>query len=184
MPKVAIIGTAGRKEDARRMTEDLYYRMVLDARHKIFERYDPVEVTLVSGGAAWADHIAVSLWLSDMGFKALHLHLPASFSNSSYVESGFKSAGSISNYYHYAFGHKMRQDRGVTLRGIQRAIDSGAVISVSRGFFDRNCLVGDVDVVLAYTWGNSFDHPKDGGTLHTWKNSSAPVKLHIPLSSL
>ena len=184
MPRVAIIGTAGRKEDARRMTADLYYRMVHDANKRICEMYDPSEVILVSGGAAWADHVAVSLWLSDWGFKALHLHFPAPFVNSRFQARGERSAGAISNFYHYVFGMKMKRDRKVTLRGIQRAIDEGAVTTVSRGFYARNRLVGDVDAVLAYTWGESYDHPKDGGTRHTWDHSGAPVKIHVPLSSL
>tara|TARA_R110002126_G_scaffold106240_1_gene241098 strand:+ start:244 stop:717 length:474 start_codon:yes stop_codon:yes gene_type:complete len=149
----------------------------------ILEKYSPEDVVLVSGGAAWADHLAVSLFLGDSSFE-LELYLPAPFKNALYVQlvDHYMDPGRISNYYHGKFGKKM-SDSHATLRGIQRAIDAGAMVKVSKGFKARNLIVSGSDILLAYTWGEG-DVPKDGGTKHTWDHSTASVKVHIPLSSL
>lgn len=53
---VSIIGSAGRRGDADKMTKELYWRMVEEAERVITEefRLDLARVHLVSGGAAWA----------------------------------------------------------------------------------------------------------------------------------
>ena len=53
---VSIIGSAGRRGDAKKMTKDLYWNMVDKAQSVISEHFklDPGRVHLVSGGAAWA----------------------------------------------------------------------------------------------------------------------------------
>ena len=53
---VGIIGSAGRKEDCKKMTKDIFYKMVEKAEKVITEdfRLDLSKVHLVSGGAAWA----------------------------------------------------------------------------------------------------------------------------------
>ena len=43
--------------------------------------------------------------------------------------------------------------------------------------------MGQVDIVRAYTWGEGAV-PADGGTAHTWRQSSAPQKIHVPLASI
>ena len=53
---VSIIGSAGRRGDAIKMTRELYWNMVDKAQCVISEHFklDPGRVHLVSGGAAWA----------------------------------------------------------------------------------------------------------------------------------
>lgn len=53
---VSIIGSAGRKGDAAKMTKDLYWKMVEKAELVILNelKLDSGRVHLVSGGAAWA----------------------------------------------------------------------------------------------------------------------------------
>lgn len=53
---VSIIGSAGRRGDAKKMTRDVYWNMVDKAQRVISEHFklDPGRVHLVSGGAAWA----------------------------------------------------------------------------------------------------------------------------------
>ena len=53
---VSIIGSAGRRGDAKKMTRDIYWNMVDKAERVISEHFklDPARVHLVSGGAAWA----------------------------------------------------------------------------------------------------------------------------------
>lgn len=183
MTKIAIIGTAGRREDKDRMTSDLYVKMAHHALEWITERFAPSRVTLVSGGAAWADHVAVSLFLSRHHFQGLNLHFPAPFRNSKFQEMGFNSPGGIANYYHHLFSLKMGRSRDHTLRMIQAALDRGATNTVSAGFRQRNRLVGGSEILLAYTWGPSPHFPKQGGTKDTWDNSHATTKIHIPLES-
>lgn len=181
--RIAIVGTAGRKEDGRKMNATVYFKMVLHAISFIqanFGRTD--EITLVSGGAAWADHIAVSLFLSDLEWAGLELHLPAPFVNSKFQEKGFRSPGSVSNFYHATFSKAMGGGAYQTRRSLQRALDAGATSTIGGDFKSRNLLVGDVDVLMAYTWG-SGDIPKPGGTLHTWEHSRAE-KFHFPIQSL
>lgn len=54
--KVGIIGSAGRKADAKKMTKGVYDAMVAKAEEVITQHFklDLNQVHLVSGGAAWA----------------------------------------------------------------------------------------------------------------------------------
>src|SRR5690606_36207825 len=60
-------------------------------------------VHVVSGGAAWADHLAVVMFL--MGHaKKLTLHLPAPFcADGRFVGPEGRSSASVANYYHEKF---------------------------------------------------------------------------------
>jgi hypothetical protein len=151
------------------------------------------DIILVSGGAAGADHLAVDLWLRGISNR-LELHLPAEFKNSHFIQTQTKSdAGRAAEYYHQVFENKTAI---ASTREIQKAIDKGATVTVSPGFHARNLLVGNVDLLVAYTFGTSTclvkqqdpgwkNHVlaglKNGGTAHTWDNSNAPVKLHTNL---
>ena len=188
MPQtISIIGTAGRKEDKSKMSAELYYRMVIHALTWISNRYDTRDVTLVSGGAAWADHIAVTSFLHEnFEWAGLELHFPAPFEEALFRPDRYKTTGGTANFYHKYFGEKLSGgvDPFHTLNQIQAALDAGATSTVSKGFFQRNLLVGASDILLAYTWGNSHSMPKDGGTLYTWNNSRSPVKAHFPLKEI
>lgn len=143
-PTIGIIGTAGRKDDANRLKGDSFDRMYEAACETIAE-WNVTEA--VSGGAAWADHIAVKAFL-DGRVAALHLHFPATF-----VARKFQGAGDgeIANYYHAKFAAV----RGVdSLREIEQAIEKGAKVTVGRGFRARNLAVGrDTSHLLAFTFG-------------------------------
>ena len=180
--KVSIIGTAGRKEDANKMSRALYFKMCRYAINYLDKLgLQPEEVELISGGAAWSDHVAVSLYLNARA-KNLILHLPAKFTNSEDAPRfyGNKSA-EIANHYHIAFSIKMK---GTTMDGIRRALDQGADAKAYKDFKIRNLEVAKCDLMIAFTWGESKDKPKDGGTSHTWNNSNATVKIHVPLKEL
>jgi len=182
---IGIIGTAGRKDDGPRMSFDLYVLMVQETHRVVKERCPPVEERrLRSGGAAWADHVAVTLRLLERA-PYLELHLPAPFKDGRFVEGNTRfNAGRTSNYYHDLFSKKMNVPTRHSLKGIQELIDGEkVVIKTYNGFHARNLIVGDVDLLIAMTWGEG-DIPKDGGTKHTWDHSSAETKIHIPLASL
>jgi hypothetical protein len=189
--RVAIIGTAGGGADANRLTRDLYRLMYKDTlrRLRAWSTDPPREVDLVSGGAAWSDHLAVSLWLDGQA-RSLVLCLPAPFVAGRFQDT---PAGRRTNQLHRAFSAVMGAS---TLEGIQRALERGAAASTvttcapghkpSASFLARNLLVGRCDAVLAYSWGARTDFPGDRGTIHTWTHATAPAdkKVHVRIQDL
>jgi len=182
---IAIIGTAGR-DKTKPMTVALWQWMLNDARSRI-----PKGSHVVSGGAAWADHIAVIMYLCGHA-GGVTLHLPAPFVNGKFVDSGFKSAGGAANYYHRLFSETIQRDTlGQIAELIARSWASGvADIHIGceppgpgiGGMFARNAKVALADEMLAYTFGEG-NQPADGGTADTWKKHQGP-KTHVPLPIL
>ncbi len=180
---IGIIGTAGRRADGKRLSKVLYVQMY----KKVLELIADVPVEerhLVSGGSSWADHLSISLYLAGEA-ASLTLHFPADFEDGQFVEKEAQyDPGRTANYYHHLFGLKMdSEDPLCTLKGIEKAVENGAECSISKGFKKRNVLVGQVERLLAFTFGEG-DVPKDGGTKHTWDRSKASTKIHVPLGEL
>lgn len=75
MTKFAIIGTAGR-DKAKPMTRKTWDWMLRTAMEQI-----PPDSHLVSGGAAWSDHIAVALFLMDYAAELTTFSTPLSCKN-------------------------------------------------------------------------------------------------------
>lgn len=178
--KLAIIGTAGR-DKARPMTAVLWRAMVADAKSRVRSTD-----TLISGGAAWADHLAVRLYL-DGSVQHLVLHLPAPFDGGQFLGPARQSAGSAANYYHSLFLSNAGVDG---LGDIARAIAKGATVTEqppAEGYaamFARNALVaGEATAMLAYTFGEG-DSPADGGTLNTWNGAQHMERCHVALGQL
>lgn len=193
MIKIGIIGTAGRREDGPKMSKDLYLRMCRYAQAEINDQmlagsmYNPNEVCLVSGGAAWSDHVAVTLFLVGTA-QHLRLYLPCAWDhdNCQFHDMGPKSPGRVANYYHSLFSKQIGIRPCQSLYTLDELITSykkGFFYSCHDGFHARNLLVGQVDILIAFTWGEG-DTPKDGGTAHTWNHSPAPKKVHISLGYL
>lgn len=183
---VGIIGTAGRDKSRRKVMDLAFYRaMYRDARRRVravYEEYEAQSVRLVSGGAAWSDHLAVSLFLKQEA-EQLQLHLPAVFANGRFVGREFRSPGRTSNYYHQMFTEAVGHD---TLGDIAEALEAGAEALVTPGFHARNQKVAaDAEILIAYTWG-AGDEPSDGGTRHTWNCSplAGEQKIHVPLGTI
>lgn len=187
--RVAIIGTSGRKEDGKKLSRSLF-DVMCEATLAAIESFglSPNDVVGVSGGAAWADHVAVRLFLNGK-LGGLLLHLPASIVNAKFQENGFKSPGSISNYYHRLFSQKLYRSNWDTVREISVALSMVGAYSMvdTRGFKARNSSVAsDADHMIAMTFSGSWDTPKDGGTKDTWQKcrTSPDRKIHIPLGEL
>lgn len=187
---VAIIGTAGRKEDAAKMSLALFEKMKQKAETIILQdwKLQRNQVVLVSGGAAWADHVAVRLFtesvcVTDNPFAALHLHLPCHLKEEGEKTRAVDTApGQTMNSLHYQFSKAMGAN---TLCELAVAKSLGATINVSNGFYARNAHVAKSNRVIAFTWGPSAAIPKDGGTLHTWNLAkTSSHKLHVPLHTL
>ena len=93
--RVAVVGTAGR-DKSKPMTKATWQAMLDDIRGRL----QPDDV-LVSGGAAWADHLAVHAYLQGW-CEGLKLYLPAPFQVNKFVGPA-ASAASAANYYHLLF---------------------------------------------------------------------------------
>lgn len=180
--RMAIIGTAGRDKE-KPMTAALWEAMVKDARARV----TPAD-TLISGGAAWADHLAVRLFL-DGSVGHLVLHLPAPLENDAYLGPERNSSGSAANYYHGLF----KRITGVDgLQEIDTAIARGATVTcepVAPGYgamHARNRKVAQgSNAMLAYTFC-ADGTPADGGTKGTWDQSPlvGAQKVHVDLGAL
>lgn len=185
--KVGIIGSAGKKQDAPRMNKQLFENMVQHSKYVIQHEWglDLHQCTLISGGAAWSDHVAVRLFLEGC-VKQLYLHLPCQFEEEKYIDMGErdwrKNPGWLANYIHQAFSDKLECD---TLSELKQAIDKGAQVTVSKGFHARNTKIArDSEHLIAFSFGLSNVEPKkNSGTYDTW-NKCKGVKIHIPLSKL
>ena len=144
---LAIIGTAGRGEDASKLTVK-HWNAMCDTAIKICE--DEFITDLVSGAAAWSDHVAVRI-SSHLGLP-IKLWLPA-------VTRDLETA----LYYHRKFSAVLKRD---TFNELRPLIAAGCTENFG-GFKDRNTKVADAaDLFLACTFGNG-SQVKDGGTLDT-----------------
>jgi len=185
--RIAVIGTAGR-DTTRPMTRGLWLAMVQDFRGRV--RADD---TLLSGGAAWADHLAVHAFLEGWCAR-LELYLPAPLepvgggdATRHAFAGGPRTSGAAANHYHERF----RQATGVDGRAqIASAIAAGAMVVAEpvatgyRAMFARNARIArGADAAIAYTWGEA-SHPAAGGTLDTWKQVHSSHKIHVSLHGL
>jgi hypothetical protein len=180
---LAIIGTAGR-DNTRPFTALLWESMCAHAADHV--KTHGVDA-LVSGGAAWADHLAVHLFRTG-AVRSLWLHLPAPMKDRQFMSGRYGSAGAAANYYHGRFG------RVIGRRTVEDIVESmeqpGCEFTMQpfsygyRAMFARNKLIAaDASSVLAYTWGDG-DAPADGGTRNTWDQCMTRQKWHVPLATL
>ena len=85
--RVAVVGIAGRDRDMKKfLTRRLFESMVQTIARKLTR---PNETVLISGGAAWADHVAVTLFLRGK-VAGLELHLPCEWdsANTQFIDTG------------------------------------------------------------------------------------------------
>jgi len=178
---IAIIGTAGRDKNVI-MDKATWEKMLSDAK----KRVSPEDV-LISGGAAWSDHLAVKLFL-DGKVSGLKLRLPAPIDpKTGRFVGGFGTSGGAANYYHDSFSKTIGVD---TLAEIKEAIKKGADVSyepTGSGYgamFARNSKVAsEANKVIAYTHGTG-NIPADGGTKQTWDKNKSEDKIHVSIGGL
>ena len=151
---IGIIGTAGRKDDAAKLTKELWGLGAMQVGDLLSS--DEGIDTAISGGAAWADHIAVYAYLEGM-VSSLTLHLPCQWDSvkNQFADSGvfdsWKNPGGTANYCHREFSLKYKKD---SLLEISWAIQKGAKVVVTEGFLNRNTKVAnESDILLALTFG-------------------------------
>jgi len=172
-----IIGTAGR-DKSKPLTLDHWKWLIRDVRTRV-----PEGASVGSGGAAWMDHLAVSLMITGYASE-LHLHLPAPFDRKLLRFKGPKgSAASAANYYHEVFSRIIGRD---TLKQLNEALYHPNTTFTEeperadyKGMFARNAKVARFEEMLAYTFGLG-DVPADGGTKNTWDQCQGK-KTHITI---
>lgn len=187
--KIGIIGTSGRRDDAAKLTRELYdlaYSKLLE----VLEAVPLDQREIVSGGAAWMDHLAVRLY-GNVALATLELHLPCGWNSQERCfhtrayrrasQGGSEDPGQVLNNYHRAFGEAIGRD---TLDDLEQIRSTGVPFTVCDGFHARNRLVGEVDWLIAFTFAPGDRPPSDGGTRHCWDHSRAPRKTHISLEAL
>lgn len=177
--KIGIIGTAGRVLDAKRLTV-AHFTVMCEHTEKLLQTHG-IGVSdrhFVSGGAAWADHVAVRLFLQGRAAE-LTLHLPTQF----YLTGRYCSSpcGLTANRLHHAFSTATQCS---SLGEVLEALDRGANHTTSNGFLARNYLVGQCDMLIAYTFGSGDQPKEESGTRHCWEHSAAPVKIHVGLNEM
>lgn len=187
MITVSIIGTAGRSHQDP--TATMYDKMILSAVKYLQSL--PGDIILVSGGAAWSDHVAVHLYLNRQQYSlpiiGLRLYLPCAFDATTkrYVDTGSSdwrvNPGRISNVYHQQFSNAVGRNSLDELAIVNTGGDH-VHIEVFDGFHARNSRVAQSEYVLAFTWGQH--EPEDGGTLDTWKKAKHAKRTHISLATL
>jgi hypothetical protein len=183
--QLAVIGTCGR-ENKERVTKDLFDLMCQTVESHVKNRLKQSwsNITLVSGGAAFSDHVAVCLYLkhADEGCRLL-LALPCEFVNDNQYEDNkkqhwTKNPGGLANYYHRWFSGILGHD---TLKDIKEALTRGASKVIGRGFHNRNNLIAKSTYLIAFTWETC---PTHGGTFDTWKKAKGASKVNIDLREL
>ena len=179
--RLAIIGSACRDPaEQKRIRKEHFDWMVETVEIYISEvlETDPSNVILVSGGSAWADHVAVNLYLTGE-YAGLNLYFPSEFNHKTKT---FKNTheGRKLNELHEICTATTGYD---TLHEIFLATygkDKARVV-VKRGFHPRNTLIAKgCDKLIAFTFNDSTE-PKEGGTLDTWKKFTGD-KFHLDLS--
>lgn len=173
MPKkvIAIIGTAGRDKSLTK-TRSQWEWMVASAKELV-----PLGAHLVSGGAAWADHLAVHLMLTGH-VDNLTLHLPAAFGIDKYKSS---YAGNVANYYHNEFSKVIGTDtlKDIDVVTTMNGCDGTYQESIGAiAFKNRNTLIANMATeCIAY----GFTDKPSGGTLHTWNLLGNKPKQYIQI---
>ena len=196
--RLTIAGSAGRGSDARFMKVAIYNQMVMMATSYL---YDNGLKQVCSGGAAFGDHVAVSLVVSGIiPASSLVLYFPERFC---LLTKKFASSpvGRTTNRYHGLFSEATQRD---SLGEIAWCIQNGAKPVTGGGFQKRNTSMalfpGAEGRLLAFTSGPSgcqkpsFILNEFGpnilastaglkisrGTADTWDKSLSP-KAHIKL---
>lgn len=148
---LAIIGTAGRRDDASKLTKAHWDNMV-EIALGLVNKESPD--SLVSGGAAWADHVTVHLANLMAAPLPTRIILPEN-----------PRDWETTRHYHQMFSTVIGYS---SLREMSQLQQLGKIRVERKGSFkERNTEVANAATeFLAMTFGNG-PHPKDGGTSDT-----------------
>lgn len=180
---VAVIGTAGGSKDFNntKLSNDMFQEMIIVAEKVILNEFklDLEEVKLVSGGAAWGDHVAVELYKTGK-YGSLEINFPCEWENGKHKDSGDydwrTNPGRLSNTLHTAFSKKLGRNSQDDFTLLSK--DDKVFYNTGKGFHSRNTKVSNVDYMIAFTFGDI-----KGGTADTWGKCKG-IKHHIDLGNL
>ncbi len=189
---IGIIGTAGRNDDAFKLSARSFIKMGEFVHDIVTNRLQIQwnDVDLISGGAAWADHLAVHHFLRGCG-KSLTLALPCSwdFTNRRFADTGSydwrTNPGATANKHHLSFSTRCGFR---SLDELHEALSRpNCTFDIGSGFHDRNTYIAErCDALIAFTFGNGAIL-KDGGTADTMgkflKLHGSVGAFHVDLNS-
>ena len=187
MPSIAIIGTAGRKQSAPLLNRDSFERMCAAVRICAQKLVGARPWRAVSGGAAFADHCAVRLFLDGTATELL-LELPAEMlPDGSLIDTGVvdfvRNPGGTLNYYHRSFAAKLGHDPRADFIAVRAR--PGCSLRVTPGLHARNKQVAQADHCIALTFGQG-GLVADGGTAFTmglFLRKGIGTSVHVDLNS-
>jgi hypothetical protein len=168
---IAIVGTAGRGADGKRLNIDVYQRMLESVQAAVGKLTSGAPWKAVSGGSAWADHVAVSLFLSGNA-SALELHVPAELHFDGYVDNGAVGSdawkinpGARLNELHATFSQATNRDSFVDI--CDASLRPNFSVELTPGMHPRNLKVAErAQHCIALTFGSGA-RVADGGTHFT-----------------
>jgi hypothetical protein len=200
--KIAIIGTAFRDEmrEVKFLNRELYEQMkkvvediITLPKTKGGWGLNKNEVILVSGGAAGADAVAVSLFLNGNGdnYRGIEIYGPGAWNdkNKKFDEEQQPNCR-VANYYHGKFYTKTNINTLKELSDLyhQRQNESNSNTNTNiyiseepMGFKLRNSAIAkNCDRIIALTFHNDREHLESmktgGGTQDTWKKAGKYIK--------
>ena len=175
MIKIAVIGTSGRNV---KLTSKQYNRMYEQLTNYLSEYNSKIE--LISGGAAWADHLAVRAYLDNI-VKKLSLYLPCKWDFDKEQYSEQTNSGKMSNIYHRQFSNEVKIN---SFDQIQQAMLNDAYIDdTNNGYFERNDKIANIcHEMIAFTISTT-NFPSKGGTQYTWNKAIGKKKVHISIEN-
>lgn len=177
--KIGIVGSSG--NNGKKINFSMYHRMTRLALYNIKKLSNEQPVTLVSGGAALSDHIAVDLYLEGL-VNHLILYFPCDWNEKKcqFSEVTTKTSrgdvAKLANRLHSSFSLHVGNKN--SLKDIQMAIDKGAQVIVGDGFLGRNAILAqNVDAMIAFT----FDKKMTPGTQYVWNECKleSESKIHL-----
>ncbi|EGC34220.1 hypothetical protein DICPUDRAFT_153621 [Dictyostelium purpureum] len=196
--KISIIGSAREP-----LLKKQHYSYMYDTFKKFLKdnNINSNDIILVSGGAAWSDHVAIKAFLNNLGSELI-IYLPCELikvsslstnsldndgesSNYQFKDNGNKdwdyNPGASLNYYHRIFSKEVGVNNSIN--EIIKAKEKGATIdTTSNGFLERNDRVSDSDIIIAFTFSKESEPKKGSGTSYTWEKSKSKFKYHFTLN--
>jgi uncharacterized protein YneR len=204
--KIGIIGTAGRDEESLSLLNKNLFNSVVTFIRKFQEECNlkTENITLISGGSSWMDHIVIKLFLIylniDHSYEYLDLYLPCEIHDKDTVSKDCIKCVEERNYCHFKdndkkwyinpgrslnnlhsnFSKKMSVD---TLQEIVYVSNLDKVnVNIESSMNKRNDKIAEnSDLLLAFTFGDII--PPSGGSLYTW-NKCKNKKLNIDLNKI
>lgn len=182
---LGIIGTAGRGLDAA--TLDVATMGVMKGVAQSFVKLLGVD-TVVSGGSAWADSLAVHLYVNNL-VPNLSLHLPCPFDFNAGRFDDTYDTGRALNHYHDCFekitGHSSLNELALAFTKSIKVTYPQDHENHRKGFglfFARNTgTANEADIMLAFTYGEKGKAQlKEGGTKDTMDKYLARQGKYIP----